>query len=226
VLRLFGDNAIVASICARNVDNPGAPDYGYRPAISAIVDRLKEALTGRCLPRELKPDPTTGAIPCSIVEVRPMPGLGCADLPGRTTPRSEVIEPVFKRLREAGLCGPEVRIACNQSAFTICEIREATADNTGDGVPDCQQDLTTQPEVGWCYVDPDNGRGDASLVENCKVTERRLLRFVDPNPGQTPAKGATVLIACLGAEIADETAPAPAPMPTAPAPTPDSGTMP
>jgi hypothetical protein len=117
-----------------------------------------------------------------------------------------------------------VRIPCTPQSFTICEIVEATQDATGDGVPDGQQDLTTQPEVGWCYVDPDNGRGDASLVENCRATERRLLRFVDPNPGQTPAKGATVLIACLGAEIADETAPAaPAPMPTAPAPAPDSG---
>lgn len=37
-------NSIVASICARNLVDTGAQDYGYRPAVDAIVDRLKEAL--------------------------------------------------------------------------------------------------------------------------------------------------------------------------------------
>jgi hypothetical protein len=44
VLKGFGNNAIVASICARNVTNPGRQDYGYRPALGAILDRLSAGL--------------------------------------------------------------------------------------------------------------------------------------------------------------------------------------
>jgi hypothetical protein len=40
-------NSIVASICARNVDRPAEPDFGYRPAVSAIIERLQYQLQGR-----------------------------------------------------------------------------------------------------------------------------------------------------------------------------------
>ncbi len=44
VLEGIGENAIVASICARNVSNIGQQDFGYRPALRAILDRLSEGL--------------------------------------------------------------------------------------------------------------------------------------------------------------------------------------
>jgi hypothetical protein len=50
VLKGFGEkttNSIVASICARNVDRPADPDFGYRPAVSAIIERLQNQLPGR-----------------------------------------------------------------------------------------------------------------------------------------------------------------------------------
>lgn len=50
VLKGFGEkttNSIVASICARNVDRPADPDYGYRPAVAAIIERLQSQLPGR-----------------------------------------------------------------------------------------------------------------------------------------------------------------------------------
>jgi hypothetical protein len=40
VLRAQGENGIVASVCARNVADADASDFGYRPAIDAIVERL------------------------------------------------------------------------------------------------------------------------------------------------------------------------------------------
>src|SRR5205823_13167414 len=46
VLKGFGDNSIVASICARNLEHSEAQDYGYRPAVDAIVERLKDKLAG------------------------------------------------------------------------------------------------------------------------------------------------------------------------------------
>jgi hypothetical protein len=47
VLKDYGErtgNSIVASICALNVTNASSPDYGYRPAMVALVDRMKEQL--------------------------------------------------------------------------------------------------------------------------------------------------------------------------------------
>jgi len=41
VLKGHGDQSIVASICARNVTDPSAADFGYRPAMAAIVERLR-----------------------------------------------------------------------------------------------------------------------------------------------------------------------------------------
>ena len=119
VLKGYGNNAIVASICPKNTtpakgDNNVLTDanYGYNPAVAAIIERLKEALTVKCLPRPLDsghelctPEVTTdcttvaadvGKVPCAVVEVRPepqsMPSVydgGCPDsdssdmLPGR-----------------------------------------------------------------------------------------------------------------------------------------------
>ena len=39
-----GDNAILASICARNVSDATASDFGYRPAVAAILERMATAL--------------------------------------------------------------------------------------------------------------------------------------------------------------------------------------
>ncbi len=48
VLKDFGDNAIVASICPKLTKPAGSaesdPNYGYNPAVRAIIERLKEAL--------------------------------------------------------------------------------------------------------------------------------------------------------------------------------------
>jgi len=44
VLKGFGNNAIVASICARNVTDSTRQDFGYRPALGAILDRLSAGL--------------------------------------------------------------------------------------------------------------------------------------------------------------------------------------
>ena len=45
VLRDFGANSIVSSICPKNtVGDPSADGFGYNPTVGAIVDRLKEVL--------------------------------------------------------------------------------------------------------------------------------------------------------------------------------------
>ena len=44
VVRELGDHGIGASICARNARDRSRADYGYRPALRAILDRLRVGL--------------------------------------------------------------------------------------------------------------------------------------------------------------------------------------
>ena len=44
VLKGIGDSGILTSICARNVSDATASDYGYRPAVAAILERMATAL--------------------------------------------------------------------------------------------------------------------------------------------------------------------------------------
>jgi hypothetical protein len=96
LLHDFGKNSIVASLCARNLTRLGDQDYGYRPAVDAIIDRLKEALTVKCLPRKLEVA-ADGSVPCSVIEATTSAVDGACDPANRKT-RIEVIEPARQRL--------------------------------------------------------------------------------------------------------------------------------
>lgn len=45
VAKDVGDTAVVASICAASLSDQSSPDYGYRPAVGALVDRMSKSLT-------------------------------------------------------------------------------------------------------------------------------------------------------------------------------------
>jgi hypothetical protein len=49
VLRQYGANSVVASVCARKVlrEDAAAPDFAYRPALNALVERLQQRLGAR-----------------------------------------------------------------------------------------------------------------------------------------------------------------------------------
>ena len=47
VLRGMGENGIVSSICARNTTDEARPDFGYRPAVEALIEQLKRKLGAR-----------------------------------------------------------------------------------------------------------------------------------------------------------------------------------
>lgn len=44
VLKGLGPNGIVASICARNTSDQTAADFGYRPAVAALIERIRTQL--------------------------------------------------------------------------------------------------------------------------------------------------------------------------------------
>jgi hypothetical protein len=182
VLEGLGEQAIVASICPANTTNPAGSDYGYRPAIAALIDRLRNALRGRCLPRTLEVS-ADGTVPCVIVEVyNPPPGGSCVCegdpmYGGRVTATESILTPEIK---EQGSCR--------------CEILQLT----GGDQTTCSTSVVAPPGVtpGWCYVDPAQTGNVAQcpLVASCPSTDKRIIRFV--NSISEPRAGATAFIMC------------------------------
>jgi hypothetical protein len=210
VLREFQDNSIVASICPKVTDDNSKPDYGYNPAVKAIISRLKEALKGKCLPRPLVPatvsSDTTGVeagqVPCAVVEARlPAAGQGCSCDEGQKrkalTDRPELRDAVLKRLKDGNTCGSEGGTPCTD--YCTCELLQLS----GAELMACQNDANPPSTPGYCYINnaPNEPHvGNPDLVNDCSASEKRLLRFV----GNTPAQGAVALVACLGAALGPE----------------------
>jgi hypothetical protein len=213
VLEDYGTNSIVASICPKNIhaDTLTDPDYGYNPAVAAIIDRLKEALTGTCLPRPLDVN-EQGEVACEVVEVtRTIAPAPCEpSLQGRDVVHEEVAKAVLKEMERLGMCGDV--IGCDefalckltpvdpanlnecltiqqgiQNAFGYCYI-DAMRDLDKDGKVCCESALepppNCNPELDPCNCDTDRRReciGNPELVDSCAASERRLLRFVSPD---------------------------------------------
>jgi hypothetical protein len=188
VLRgIEASQAIVASICAANVRDRMRDDYGYSPAIRALVGRLRNALRGRCLPRTLEVDvnpnsPTNGNVPCIVVEA--FKGTcDCDKEPGRRTAEPEIITDDMRK----------------EGATCFCEIKQLT----GDAQRQCKTNLNPPTMAGWdgwCYSDPQFGpdgmfdQAQCSVVRSCPATEKRLIKFINTN--SEPRPGATAYIMC------------------------------
>jgi hypothetical protein len=203
VLKDLGDNAIVASICPK-FTAPAAgstpesdPNYGYNPAVGAIIERLKEALKGKCLPRAIGTD-DQGQVLCKVVEAQ-RSGCDCAQ-PGRAPADPTILAAVKKQLKLTGQCGNGTQESCD--TWCECEITQ----HTGAELTACQEG--TSSKAGYCYLDEKvlvNGAPSPAL-ENCAENEKHLLKFVDENQVKTPAQGAVAFIACLGKSVTDEDA--------------------
>jgi hypothetical protein len=189
VLEGLGDQAIVASICPANVTNMNAADYGYRPAVGALINRLRSPLRTRCLPRQLVVKPG-GEVPCVIFEAfDPPPGASCdCGGPARSFVASDSPR-ITAEVRRQGTCFCEIaqlidaKDSQHPAAGTICR--------TNVSPP------ADEPS-GWCYVDPAqagaNAAGQCQIVSTCPPTDRRIIRFVDT--ASEPRNGATGLLVC------------------------------
>ncbi|HVY45847.1 MAG TPA: hypothetical protein VHB21_08210 [Minicystis sp.] len=189
VLKGLGDQGVVASICPAELGDANEPDYGYEPAVGAIVERLKARISEDCLPIALTPDPKTGDVACFVLEAHAAgePGACACDGPGR--------RPIDATTSRAAA---ETRAAGRQDGIDygcICEVEQLS----GDARTACQQDSAKDPVVGgelasgWCYVDPAAGLGDATLVASCPAEEQREIRFVGAGDA---APDATLYITC------------------------------
>ncbi|WP_437589458.1 hypothetical protein [Sorangium sp. So ce1000] len=195
LIRELGPQGIVGSVCPRQLTNDGAADYGYRPAIGAIIDRLKTVLGGQCLPRTLTPDDDQ-QVSCLILEARNSQGqCNCADpmTPGRT----EVTGTHLPAKKEV----LSLDIAKASGWDCVCEIQQLEGQQPGEPAYECRNHVDDnvesggQPVHGWCYIDPSIRLGDATIVADCPSTEQRKIRFTGKGEAQ---QGATLFITCSG----------------------------
>ncbi len=109
MLRGLNDQGIVASICPK-VSEPAAgtaadsdPNYGYNPAVAAIIDRLRGKLKGRCLPRAIQTDPATHQVLCTMIEAKES-SCDCS-AEGRGPANPDLAPAVQRELAASGHCG-------------------------------------------------------------------------------------------------------------------------
>jgi hypothetical protein len=213
VLKDFGaqsTNSIVASICARNVTRTEDPDYGYRPAIAAIVDRLKEQLGNRCLPRALTVN-ADGTVPCTLVETTPQPpkdpntgaALACPPCEAqfaRKVPDPQVDAVVRGQLaNEIGKpCGADDPSCSRACLCEVLQVQQVDRPDAQRALQICKNDTDAAGVEGWCYVDDDPSTSNPELVANCPATQKRLLRFV----GRGLGANTTTFVACTGSSFA------------------------
>jgi hypothetical protein len=204
VLKDLGDNAIVASICPKVVqsaDPNSDPNYGYNPAVGAIIERLKEALKGKCLPRPIQTN-DQGQVLCKVIEAQKS-GCDCTTPNNGRAPATDpsLMTAVQTQLKATGNCGNAGQDPC--STWCQCEILQ----ESGSSLTTCQ---TNQPvnTPGYCYIDKtaENAPGaDKAAIEaalaKCPSNQQQLLHFQDSPTEKTPAQGAVAFIACLGAPI-------------------------
>lgn len=178
--RALGTQGVVASVCPATLENPTAADYGYRPAIGAIVDRLKQALTGACLPRTLNTN-DEGQVPCLVIEAK-KGGADCnCDVAGRR-PVDEANAGAIDQAQEQG-----------NTAECFCEIVQLE----GDDREKCRTEESSNVGAsGWCYIDASVNPpiGNPELVADCPVGQERQVRIV----GIEQEAGSVTYISCSG----------------------------
>lgn len=210
VLRDIGDQGIAASICPRYVAAaPGLkpaddPNYGYNPAVTSIVDVIKQKFGDRCLPRKLTPEVSEGLsqpgqVPCVVTEATQVPAGGACSCegPGRKPLEGEhavARRAILDEIELDGQCGEAMGIDCQ--SLCLCELTQLSGDELGA----CREGTESPQSFGYCYVDPEQGLGAARLVEECRPTQRRKLRFIGDG---VPKNRSIVTIGCQGASLSE-----------------------
>ena len=209
-----GGQGIVSSLCPIHVTEQGTGDplYGYRPAVNAIVDRLKTALGSQCLPQELTPDPACGNVPCLILvsltksavpgnkNLCKNPGSACSAIPGLSVP--SVADPVAGAEVASKFCDAQEAAwiangGNNASSVTpdpytvpLCELNQLYQAPTGAncagtapaGTFDSTGSCAGSQTPGWCYV---TGGAAGSCGHSILFTTNE------------PPTGATVSLQCV-----------------------------
>jgi hypothetical protein len=155
VAKMMGVQGVVSSICPVDVlDNAAGDDplYGYRPAVSALVDRLKGALTSACLPEKLTVT-SNGSVSCSVLVT--LPGAGSCTNPtcpanmGLTVPATSVLDG-FCANAEASYQG-EKGAPGDPALQSVCQLTQLVRGLAPAPDFDANGSCAASVDKGWCY---------------------------------------------------------------------------
>jgi hypothetical protein len=180
--KMMGKNGIISSLCPIHTQDGGPhPElYGYRPAINAIVNRLKSALADQCLPQPLNVD-MSGHAPCLVLATLPSAsgnGEAACDnaAEGLGIPDASVLVPFQQEQHKAWLAAR--RPGVDPSTLPTCEVTQIPYVANGS----CAKDPSNP---GWCYVT--GGLSTGKCAQAIQFTAR------------TPPSGSTVTLQCIEA---------------------------
>ena len=199
-VRALGDQGVIASLCPITLKgDKQAPEYGYNPAVKAIVDRLKNALTTQCLPQKLTRDTSTVATEKDTVPCLVLAQLGevtdTCEGSGLKKPSPEILSKFLEQQKAES--GDPKDGGVDLSKFAVCELPQLIA-APGASCKD-------RSELGWCYVE--NG-ATSSPAGRCP----QALIFSGATGALAGARFSLQCINQFSAEALDKPAtPAPAP---------------
>ena len=192
VVRALGDNGIIASLCPiKLTGDKTAGEYGYNPAVIAIVNRLKNALTTQCLPQKLQRD-ASNEVPCLVLATLAEAGDTCTD--GLTTPDPEILR-VFREQQKAESGDTSAAGATDLSRLPVCVVPQ-TKVAAGESCKD-------STDVSWCYVE---NSGDKNPAGRCP----QALLF---SAGSRKLQGARFSLQCINNLLEGQAAGDPAAQP-------------
>lgn len=178
VVRALGDNGIIASLCPIQLTSADktAADYGYNPAVIAIVNRLKNALTTQCLPQKLQRD-EQNTVPCLVLATLAEAGDSCTGQ-GLTDPDPEILR-VFREQQRAQSGDTTVAGATDLTRLPVCVVPQSKV-AAGDSCKDAT-------DVSWCYVE---NNGSSTPAGRCP----QALLF---SAGSRKLQGAQFSLQCI-----------------------------
>ena len=187
VARLLGEQSIVASLCPREVDDRSSPDYGYRPAVRAIVDRLKNALAEQCLPQPLTRE-ANGKVPCLILESFQEGDQAtiCDPAKGLKQAEPNVVRRFYEE--QAAVTGVDVATVSTQP---VCEVEQLV------GAQLVNESCEQSSAAGWCYITAGASRTKCaqaikfSPTGNPPVGARVHLQCINQQGGEGPVEEST-----------------------------------
>jgi hypothetical protein len=188
VLRGIGERAVVTSICPKVLD-PHAADYGYDPAMDALLARVHDSAAG-CLATAL-PSNADGTVPCRVysVSLRNVGGCDCGSA-AEVELGEDKTQQVLSELESKGVCGDSVGTTCG--TLCTCEVPQLS----GDALDSCQHDPRLAANLtGFCYLNAMSNEpnvGSAELIDGCPENDKRLLRFA----GDFAPLGTYQLLSC------------------------------
>ncbi len=148
-VRALDKQGIIASLCPANLDGDKQnPTYGYNPAVKAIVDRLKNALTTQCLPQQLTRDTETSQVPCLVLAQLGSEAVDTPDVcssQGLERPEPAILAKFIEQQKlESGNVGDA---GIDLAKRPVCQLPQLTVKQG--------QTCKENANKGWCYVEND-----------------------------------------------------------------------